>query len=259
MADRRYVGWTESSIYRYSYSAWIKPQGRGTVRLRLRVNPPGTFGFLGAIDDGRVVYQEIRRDSDIRFFNIVSKRRYDAPRRVNTRAWEWGPAFSGSWLMFGRGQEPNGAWLTIMTNLKTGRLVVLDRVPHKYFTGPGQVSENYAVWYTCARRCEVYRYQMKTGRRMKIPNPQHYWYYAPSVDRNGTVYFMRSRDGCGKQASLMKYSPKEGFLELRRFQGEDSATTYVYRGRDGKNHILYDRIACRTKHSDINELVDSTS
>ena len=66
-----------------------------------RVNARGTGGANGGIDGDRLVYQEFDGGrSDIRFFNLASKRRSSPPKGVNTSQWEYWPSISGDMLLF---------------------------------------------------------------------------------------------------------------------------------------------------------------
>jgi hypothetical protein len=88
----------------------------GEGRSSRSVNAPRTNGANGEIDGDWLVYQQFKRGaSDLKFFDLSSKRRSNPPRGVNTDQWEYWPSFSGQWLLFGRlsGAAPEGSSCSI--------------------------------------------------------------------------------------------------------------------------------------------------
>ncbi len=53
-------------------------------------------------------------------------------------------------------------------------------------------------------KCQVFRYTISSDRILRVPNPNAYQ-YAPSVSRDGTVYFARSGSACGANVRLLRY------------------------------------------------------
>jgi hypothetical protein len=222
---------------------------------KVRVNPRGTMAANGGIDGRRLVYQQWRRrDSDIRFYDLVKRRRRFPPRGVNTRHWEYWPSVSGRWLLFGR-RKPGGARRVVLFDLDTGRTRTLARTrSREAFAAPGQVNGRWAVWWKCtpASGCNVFRYDIRHRRRLVVPNPGRL-HRAASVAAEGTVYFVRSGYRCGAPARLMRYFPgarPRPLVDLPK--GTTASDTYVFSGRRGPSRILYERERCgRRASSDI--------
>ena len=72
---------------------------------------------------------------------------------------------------------------------------------------PGQVNGDYAVYTHCGKvTCNVFRYQISTGQRVKMPNASaRRVQYAPSVSADGTVYYASSRFACGKDVRIRRF------------------------------------------------------
>lgn len=182
------------------YDLWAEQEGQPAFR----VNPKRTSAFGGGIDGTRLVYQQVRNyNSDVRFFDLATRRRTNAPAGVNTARWEWGASVSGDWLLFARGIQ-TGTVQLILQNLVTGEQRVLDAKQGKrtYLT-PGQVNGDYAAWAKCRGAvCDVFRYDVASGTRTAMPRNGRLP-YAPSVVPSGTVYYVSGRETCGN-AQLVK-------------------------------------------------------
>lgn len=227
---------------------------------RYRVNAPGTDGANGDIEDGLLVYQQFERGrSGIRFFDLTTGDRTNPPPGVNTEHWEYWPSMSGTWLLFGRLQG-NGTRRLILFDLSTGvsRRLARTRGPDA-FLAPGQVNGDWAVWYRCPSEseCNVVRYRISTGELEVIPNPRDRKQHSPSVDRDGTAYYVRESGECGNRARLMRRSPGGPSEELWRLpNGDDIGRTHAQVRRLGTT-ILYDHFSCgRDAESDAWQFVD---
>lgn len=248
--------------------AWAQGPRRNFRFWRLLVQPAGgswrkvnrdrTHGYSGGFEGNRFVYQEVRGEqSNLSFYNLVSRTRSAPPAGVNTRHWEWHPTLSGDWLLFGRTNIGLERDLVLLRNLVTGETRVLDSVP--WAAGgaePGQVSGNYAVWYRCAPTCNVFRYDIAAETAAQIPNPGGHQ-YDPSVTDDGTVYFVRSGFGCGVAVRLVR-QPVDGSRKLlaQLVAGRDSAHTYAVENTDGTTSVYFHRANCRTNANDVLRIVD---
>jgi hypothetical protein len=241
-----FIAWQQNSrAHPRHYDVYARPLGGGE---KFKVNAPSTNGANGEIDGDRLVYQQFKRGaSDLKFFDLSSKRRSNPPRRVNTDQWEYWPSLSGRWLLFGR-LYASGTRRIILFDLSTNSARRLDRVRHDgAFLAPGQVNGDYAVWSKCrsARKCDVVRYHIPDGASKTIPNPtgqQH----APSVAEDGTVFFARSRGACGSGVRLVRYSLDGTSAVLWQLpSGDDIGATSVHLDADGTTMVLYDHFACR--------------
>lgn len=242
------------------YDVYARPLGGGD---KFRVNPPDKNGANGGIDGDRLVYQQFsRRKSNLRFFDLVQRVHRNPPPGVNTVQWEYWPSMSGQWLLFGR-LYGNGVRRIILFDLSTGNSRILDKLGATgSFLAPGKVNGDFAVWYECvsASECNVFRYHIPDGAKVRIPNPGGSQ-YSPSVTREGTVYFARSRAGCGTGVRLLR-QPLEGEAVVlwRLPSGDDISSTNVSVDAQGINTVLFDQFACgQPAVSDVWEIVEDDS
>ncbi len=221
-----------------------------------RVNPPRSQGYAGGLRGSVLVYQLIKgRLSDIRFYDLHSRRAWSPPSGVNTNHYEFAPSVSGDWLLFTRQlAERWPVYRTLLFNLSTHRTIRLAEVrgPHVY-AAAGQVNGDFATWQECSdhMKCEVFRYRISTGRTLKVPNPGAFQ-YAPSVGGDGTVYFARSGSACGADVRILRYDGAGSPRLVRALpRGIDVGDTYVVRNGYGREHLLYDHTSCDPFTADI--------
>ena len=261
--------------------AWTKSRGndsgslldvwaqRGTERA-FKVNPRNTQGYTGGTDGSRLVYQLIRgaeaNRSDLRLFDLSTRRHVALPRGVNTTRWECCGTISGDWLLHSRGLVyTRNIQLLILRNLVTGEVRVLDKLQNKNgLLSAGQVSGNYAVWARCSPhpRCQIRRYDIVAGARTILPVPTGKVVYSPSVTATGTAYYIRSNRGCGKYVELVK-APLAGAAEvlLALPNGYDADVTYANlrppRGPTPSiTDVYFDRVRCGRNIWDIFRVED---
>jgi hypothetical protein len=256
-----FLAWQQNTTERPGhYDVFALPLAGGE---RFRVNADGTKGANGDIDGDLLVYQEFtRHSSDLRFFDLVSRVRSSPPAGVNTRHWEYWPSMSGRWLLFGR-LLGNGDRRVVLFDLTTGEPQSLDQVTRKgAFIAPGQVSGNWAVWYRCTPdfECDVVLYNIPDGTREIIPNPGPRQ-RAPSVTSDGTVYFARSKRGCGNEVRLVRYprgGPRTVLWRLR--DGHDVGSTRAFVDAQGDVTFTFDDFTCgKPARSDVWEMVERGS
>jgi hypothetical protein len=230
-----------------TYEVVVRPDGGEIVH----VNRGTASAALGDILDGNVVYQQYRGNprrrgrSSLYVFNISSGQRSRIPG-VNSPQWEYWPSASGDWLLFARWNPGSNTRRLLLHNLDSGERRILDKLGgRRSFLGPGQVNGNYAVWYACRPRCEVFRYDITTRTRTAIGNPGA-GQRAPSVTRGGTVYFSRGGRRCGRSVTLVRESLQgEQSVLLRLPDGLDIADTYVHEDPGGVTEVYYERNVCR--------------
>jgi hypothetical protein len=213
---------------------------------------------MGDFTSGRLVYQQYRGNprgrghSGLFLFDIASGARSKVPE-VNSRQWEYWPSTSGSWLLFARWNPNKEVRRVFLYNLDTGERRVLDRTRGRNaFLGPGQVNGNFAVWYACRPRCDVFRYDIASRAETMIENPGSYQ-RAPSVTPGGTAYFSRGGKRCGTSVSLVR-APAQGAQEVlvKLQKGLDIGDTYAHGPPDGSSEVYYERNVCgRAAASDI--------
>jgi hypothetical protein len=269
---RAYEAFPSAGPMHFAWAQWPRRNGRfwalyirRTGESRVRVNPLRTDGYSGGFEGKRFVYQQTRgrgerRTSDLKIFNLARKTRRNPPAGVNTRQWEWHPTISGSWLLFGRRSWAARADFVILRSLVTGRSIVLDRLrwSRRGFAEPGQINGRYAVWYRCAPRCNVFRYDIATRAKSMIPNPSRRHQYDPSVTDDGTVYFVTSGNGCGLSVRLERRPPAGPTKTLTSLRpGWDSSHTFALETSNGTTDFFFERVQCRTPAAqDVLKVID---
>jgi hypothetical protein len=256
-----YFSWAKSRSGRPRvYDVFVEQVGQRAVR----VNAPNTWGYGGGIDGTRLVYQQVRRNnSDIVFFDLASRGRSEAPPGVNSRRWEWQPHISGDWLLYGRGAPYSPALqLVLLRNLVTGEERTLDSLRMRNaILLPGDVSGTFAVWMKCVRSprsCNVFRYDITARKTTRIPN-HGYYLYGPSVTTTGTMYFGRSRRGCGSAAKLAKAGLDGKTHVLYSFSRKhDLLMTSLVELPPSTVRVFFDRLTCRSSRSDIYRIDDTS-
>jgi hypothetical protein len=253
--SRRYLAWERNTrAHPDRYELYARRKGGRKFRVTAR----GTEGANGGIDGTRLVYQQFSaRKSDIEFFDLARRRRRNPPKGINTRHWEYWPSISGDWIMFGRYARRRGRKI-VVANLRTGAARVIARTKAKNaFLGPGQVNGVWAVYAECtpATKCDVFRYNLATRARSKVPNPGFYQ-RAPSVTPSGTVYFARARHRCGRSVRVMRHALGSRVKTVRQLpDGVDVGDTYVFARGTRRNRVLFDRRKCgRPAGSNIHQL-----
>jgi hypothetical protein len=248
-----FLVWSQNSAQEPNHFDLYARHGDGPA---FRVNPPRSQAYAGGIRGTLLAYELIRgRHSDIRFFDLHSRRGWSPPEGVNTSHVEFAPSIAGQWLLFTRQlTERWPVYNVLLFNLSTHRTQRLASVrgPHVY-AAAGQMNGDFATWQECTdfAKCQVFRYRVSTGRTLRVPNPNTYQ-YAPSVGPEGTVYFARSGSACGANVRIMRYggagSPR--LLETLP-HGIDVGDTYVVRDGYGRQHLLYDHTNCDPFTADI--------
>ena len=222
-----------------------------------RVNARGTTGAPGGISRATLAYEERRRGrGDIRFFDLVTRRRFAPPAGVNTRRWsESEPSLSAQWLLFkgiARRQQ-----LILLRNLNTGEQIVLAQAPAAIGGfDVGQINGDYAVW---AVPGGVGRYDIARRTRNIIMAVPEHRLFAPSVSARGVLYYAQalSIERCGR-TSIMR-SPASrlnppvlttlppGYTVGSTYALDSGATTTVY----------FSRVSCDGHAADIYKVVDA--
>jgi hypothetical protein len=264
-ADGEWFAWTKSRENASSpVDVWAQ---RGTERA-FKVNPRNTQAYTGGIAGNRLVYQLVldANRSDLRLFDLTTRRHLRLPRGVNTSRWECCGTISGEWLLHSRGLVyTRKTQFLLLRNLVTGEERVLDRLQNRNgLLSAGQVSGNYAVWARCSPhpRCQIRRYDIATRAKTILPVPTGKIVYSPSVDAAGTTYYARSNPGCGKYVELVKEPLAGGSEALLTFpNGSDVDVTYaILRPPRGPatsvTDVYFDRVRCGQNRWDIFRVED---
>ena len=224
-----------------------------------KVNRKGTQAYAGGIDGTTLVYQVIRGQlaahSDLRLFDLATRRHLRIPRGIDTNAWECCGTISGDWLLFSRGHNYSpDRQLVLLRNLRTGEQRVLDTLRNrKGLVSAGQLKGTFAVWARCDPypRCQIFRYDIATGSATALPVPAGKIPYAPAVNEHGTAYYMQSNRGCGKSVQLMKQrieGPPELLASLPQGRDVEVAYAHVVSSKPPREtvttRIYYDQVRC---------------
>ena len=125
---------------------WSRSRERGTSPFDLfaqhgtdpafKINRKDTQAYGGGIDGTRLLYQLIRgqyaTESDLRLYDLQTRRLTPLPAGVNTKNWECCGTISGDWILFSRGRAYGTAkQQVILRNLVTGEQRVLDRLRNR--------------------------------------------------------------------------------------------------------------------------------
>ena len=215
----------------------------------VRITPTGVLAASGGMDAKTLVVQVIRKQgSDLELFDLKTRRFHEPTRGVNTRAWEWGGSISGSRLLFGRFNGVD-TYDIVLADLSTGRERILDSVRgHGAYAEPGQLSGPYAVWAGCPDNfCSIYRYDIRTGSRLRVPGDYRHVAYAPSVAASGDVYYGYALRGCGSVVQLRRFRPGAGSRVVQTLaRGYD----FRFTNTDGRR-VVFDRVSCSQDNFDI--------
>ncbi len=233
------------------YNLFVKKRGRAAFR----VNRRGTQGIAGNIDGSTLTYFQWSRTrrSDIRFLNLRTGRRR-APAGVNTRRnFEQTPSKDGKWLLFSRTRPGSGPTRQriILRNLSNGRQRLLATGNGgRRWAQAGKVSGGFATYVKCRNLsyCNVFRYNIATGRARRVPNPRHRALYATSVTADGTVYYaIGSKIICPRDASLWKLTPRGRKVRLAALGPRfDTGDTSVVTRANGSVDLFFDAYRVRT-------------
>ena len=259
-AGGAYFSWAKSRRrHPRVYDVFVQQQGQPAFR----VNAPNSWGLGGGIDGTRLVYQQVERgNSNVVFFDLVSRRRSAAPAGVNTSRWEWGPSISGDWLLYARGAPYSPSLQVVrLRNLVTGYERVLDSIRNRRaILLPGDVTGNFAVWMKCVpvpRTCNVFRHDITAAKTAQLPNGGQSQ-YGPSVTSTGTMYFGRSRRGCGSSVKLVRATLDGKVQVLYSFPStHDFFTTSVLELPPATVRIYFERLTCRSARTDIYRIDDT--
>ena len=165
-------------------------------------------------------------------------------------------SISGDWVLYGE-NRPEGNWSRVnLFNLTTGEQRTLAESTFRAFSvDAGQVAGDYAVY---GKGPNVFVYRISTGNKTKVPVPKDRWNYTPAVTADGTVYFVRSGEGCGVNVRIYRWSllsPATSPVRLTTLPSGKDTNGRLYAFNDGTSTTLYfDRYNCRTGSSDIYNL-----
>jgi hypothetical protein len=248
-----YFAWTQDRPGTNFYDVYFEPIGGAKVQ----VNNAGN-AFSHAVDQtgSLLTWQRIKKgNSDVRLYDMATQMDVPLPSGINTDKWEWGSGIFGNTFTFVRWTKANHK-LFLVTDLTTGdkiKFATVDYPKVDMFTAP-RLYGNWIVWWTFTKKAwKAYRYDITNGTTMKIPNPLGKFYYAPSVDLAGNVYFIRSGNGCAANVKLMKWTGGGGSptIEYEFDDQTDVFTTSVFDDGLGTVTLFVDFLDCSSFKNDI--------
>jgi hypothetical protein len=239
------------------FDAYIRKTGLPAVKVNLRGQ-----GFAGGLDGTTFVFQSLYRGrSDLRLYNTATEQISSPSAKVNTDRWEWRPTISGNHLLFSR-FNPDAAGITdriLLANTATDEVTVVDKQERnkpRYLVA-GQVSGNWATWESQLAQtatANVRLYNIVSGNRQILPLRSGRVQYAPSVNANGDVFYIRSKPGCGRSVVLRAH-PRGGTdaVVTALPAGFDVFKTYAVDnpGAGTGTTVYYDLYNCTTGALDI--------
>ncbi|HEX2294632.1 MAG TPA: hypothetical protein VHN37_04920 [Actinomycetota bacterium] len=230
------------------YLLWSVGRSRGgdnplMARKRgkaFRVNPPRTSGYPGSVDGTKLVYQQVRgQRSDLRLYDVKRRRQVSTLDRMNTPGWEWHPSLSRGRVLFTR--QRGKVSHVIVQSLRGGGPRILATARGQSALVAGQISGSFAVWTKCGRTCDVYRINLGTGARTKMPRPARRINYGGSVTRDGTVYYLQSGYGCGTNAEILRFAGGR-VTQIEDYPpGRDGFFTHA---DDANDRVLFETTIC---------------
>jgi hypothetical protein len=264
-----YLAWTQDILGRPNApdSAFFQING-GTTR---RINPRGTYGFLGDFDAGTstLVYQQaLRTASDIRLFDVSTRTFGITPAGINTAAWQWSPSIdtdegtgTGTWYLYGenRFNGPTAPWRLILFNeAATPKKLVLDEVTNRCgCLFAGDIAYPWVVW-SKGLMGNVWRYNIETQVKNKVLLPTDRDEYYASAAPDGTVYVAQAGDRCGTRARLYRVDPDgTPTLLFALPSGSEPLSINATDTGAGGTTLYSDRYFCTTKTSNIFKIDDA--
>lgn len=258
-AGSGYFAWSQNSLLRPThFDAFAQRKGARAFK----VNERNTQGRVGSISGRTLAYQQIRgSQADIKLLDLLTRRRRNPPRGVNTAQWESRPALSGNWLLFSRLDRATATERLLIRNLKTGYERVLSTLRREHRSWGffvGQVSGNYAAASYCRGICRSFVYDISLQRavpRKTQPLPETQ-YTAVSVTSRGTAYLaeISTLDSCGPdtRTELVKYGLDDfAPIGIRQFPPQlGIESTYAVMSKSTTT-IYYSRGICSSGGSDI--------
>jgi hypothetical protein len=256
---RDYLAWSSGHEIQASYRIIAQRHDE----TRFRVNPPGTAGFPGSFRGNALVFQQIQTSagqSDLWWSNL----RTGEPRRltngVNTPDWEWRATVSGHRLLFGRLSRSADVWLYDTDSRELTMLASQGRSRGDLI--PGQIAGRYAVWTRQSQSGEdVVLYDVVAGTHHLLAKPDFApLQYAPSVTSDGTVYFARSRFGCGNHVRLMRQPLGGDAVVLADLPlGADFDKSQAFETSSGTTRVVFGMDSGCRGQADVYQVVDDGS
>jgi hypothetical protein len=260
-----YFAWSQNRQARPGHHDAYLDITIGSTTSTIKLNAKGTLGWGAGIDGTQLVFQEVpndTRNSGLVLYDISTATRLPTPPGLNSTAWQWGPTMSGDWILYGENSRRQDFSRVMLHNTTTDEeRIVAESSFAKFSVFQGQVNGDYATYHRDRKgHSDVFVYQISTGDRTKVPNPNDRYNYRGAVTADGTVYYARSALGCGNNVRIYRWSvtaPADPVLINALPDGKEIAGR-VFVFNDGSSTTVYfDRLSCRSGNSDIYRLDDA--
>jgi hypothetical protein len=249
-----------------NYFAWTRDTAGDPLDIKVWVQPTGLSPypvdfrgkeFSGQMDpngDTLPYTRVLNGTADIRLFDMAAQQLVALPPGINTNKWETWPARSGNRLTFVRDGRRTET-LFLVTDLSTGDKIALKQLDERRatFANIPKINGNWVTWAVCNQQgCHAYRYDIDSDLTEQIPNPLGLFYFAPSPDLAGNVYFERSRPQCGRAARMMKWTGAGDPTVFYSFpRGSDMTGSMTFDNGAGMITVFVDFFDCGTGEGDI--------
>jgi hypothetical protein len=208
-----FLAWSRGPTLSGDYDLFVKRPGQPADVL-----DAARFQQVGNIELGHPTFGDIlvysvlpaRGQSNIRFYDLSTGTVSNPPAGINTTRDEDNPAIAGDFLLFGRGPANRSfSKSVVLYDFTTTDPIVVATAPSGGTVTANSVHGDFASYTVCPStgRCNVFRYNILTGGKVKMPNPSRANYWS-SVLADGTVYFVQgSPIYCGVNTKIKRFQP----------------------------------------------------
>ena len=245
-----FLAWSRGPTIAGDYDLFVKRPGQAADVVNA-----SRFQSVGNIELGHLTFGDIlvysvhpaRGQSNIRFYDLSTGTVSNPPAGINTTRDEDNPAIAGDSLLFGRGPA-NRSFSTrvILYDFTTTDSIVVATAPSGGSVTANSVRGNFASYTVCPStgRCNVFRYNIPTGGKVKMPNPSRANYWS-SVLADGTVYFVQgSPSYCGVNTKIKRFQPGSVTTLFAFPRGIEVADLDAVEESPGAPIVQFTRINC---------------
>lgn len=199
--------------------------------------------------------------------DLATRTELELPDGVNTNAYEFSPRISGSHLQFVR-EIRHPSVVLCDTSTSTSQVLYRKEATDRrdFVLLPTQVNGNYAVWQQSVfslrsvgpARSDVFLYDIAEATTTRIPNAdtERPHKHGPSVDADGTMYFGRSSDACGKNAQLISRELDGTETVLYEFRpNRDLDHSVAVDNANNTTDVYFDRVNRRSCYPERGDIV----
>jgi hypothetical protein len=217
-----WLAWSQGPHRRGDHDLYVKRAGHPTDVVEL-----GAFQEVGNIETGGshdnilvYAFEPATGDTDIRFYDLDTGSVSAPPAGVNGPKDDDYPSISGNFLLFGRG--PVSGFFSkkvLIYDFTTTNIQTIVSAPSGSTVTPDSIRGDFLTYDVCPStgRCNVFRKQISTGAKIKMPNPRRATYWS-SVLEDGTVYYVQgSPTSCGVNTRIMRRAPGGAVTRLFQF------------------------------------------